>query len=556
MRRTYYVRACLAASLLALSLLSAADARIITVDDDAPADFNNIQAAINDATGWDVVEVKPGTYTGPGNYNIRFNGKGITVRGTNPDDFDIVGATVIDCNRQGRGFIFESGEDANSILSGITVINAHSHYPYGAAIACEESSPVICNCIIEGNSGVFGGGIGARWGDVAIRNCIVRRNKGVAGGGIFGSGTNFSIEDCVITANSATSEGGGIRGSGGIGLIRNCVITGNTADDYGGGVAWIAGCSVIANCTIAGNIAASTGGALGCLHGNQSFVVNSILWNNRAPAGPEISIIFDGRNNTVSVAHSNVQGSEAQVVVGNNCTLNWGAGNIEADPCFADPGNWDANGTPEISGDDFWVEGDYHLRSQAGRWDATEGRWTKDDMTSPCIDAGDPVSPIGLEPFPNGGRVNLGAYGATTEASKSYFGKPPCETIVAGDINGDCIIDARDFASIGAHWLADGTIQSSGQATNPNPPDGAVAIRTDPVLSWTPGPGALIHIILLNTTPNLSMRTSYWVLQTGPSLSRSLSEATRYYWRVDEFGPEGVATGPVWTFATKSGTTR
>jgi hypothetical protein len=42
-----------------------------------------------------------------------------------------------------------------------------------------------------------------------------------------------------------------------------------------------------------------------------------------------------------------------------------------------------------------------------------------DDVTSPCIDAGDPNTPIGDELFPNGGVVNMGAYGGTAEASKS-----------------------------------------------------------------------------------------------------------------------------------------
>lgn len=44
-----------------------------------------------------------------------------------------------------------------------------------------------------------------------------------------------------------------------------------------------------------------------------------------------------------------------------------------------------------------------------------------DDVTSPCIDAGDPNSPVGDEPMPNGGRVNMGAYGGTAEASKSPY---------------------------------------------------------------------------------------------------------------------------------------
>jgi len=113
-----------------------------------------------------------------------------------------------------------------------------------------------------------------------------------------------------------------------------------------------------------------------------------------------------------------------------------GAGNINTEPFFADPNN-----------------GDYHLKSRAGRWDANEGRWMIDAVTSPCIDAGDPMSPIGLEPFPNGGLVNMGAYGGTAEASKSYFAGPVCEVIVTGDVNGDCKVDFLDFRIMALHWL-------------------------------------------------------------------------------------------------------
>jgi hypothetical protein len=97
-----------------------------------------------------------------------------------------------------------------------------------------------------------------------------------------------------------------------------------------------------------------------------------------------------------------------------------GLGNIDADPCFAEPGRWDLNGTPDDPNDDVWIDGDYHLKSQAGRWDPAKEVWVLDDVTSPCIDAGDPNSPVGDEPQPNGGRINLGVYGGTAEASKSY----------------------------------------------------------------------------------------------------------------------------------------
>ena len=59
----------------------------------------------------------------------------------------------------------------------------------------------------------------------------------------------------------------------------------------------------------------------------------------------------------------------------------------------------------------------YHLKSESGRWKGTQ--WIKDLNTSPCIDAGDPASDYSNEPTPNGNRINIGAFGNTTNASKS-----------------------------------------------------------------------------------------------------------------------------------------
>lgn len=61
---------------------------------------------------------------------------------------------------------------------------------------------------------------------------------------------------------------------------------------------------------------------------------------------------------------------------------------------------------------------DFHLKSQAGRWNGTA--WVTDSVTSPAIDAGDPTSDYSNEPAPNGSRINMGAYGNTIYASKSF----------------------------------------------------------------------------------------------------------------------------------------
>jgi len=50
-----------------------------------------------------------------------------------------------------------------------------------------------------------------------------------------------------------------------------------------------------------------------------------------------------------------------------------------------------------------------------------------DAQHSPCIDAGDPALDSSLEPQPNGGRLNVGFYGNTPEASLSYGG--PAHTL-------------------------------------------------------------------------------------------------------------------------------
>ena len=60
---------------------------------------------------------------------------------------------------------------------------------------------------------------------------------------------------------------------------------------------------------------------------------------------------------------------------------------------------------------------DVHPRSRTGRW--TAGGFVKDKVHSPSIDAGDPDAPYGSETEPHGGRLNLGRYGGTVEASQS-----------------------------------------------------------------------------------------------------------------------------------------
>jgi len=175
--------------------------------------------------------------------------------------------------------------------------------------------------------------------------------------------------------------------------------------------------------------------------GGTATLVNCIIWNCPQPITltDSSNTQIQDRGSHVTVNYCDIEGGhDALSISGTYSTVVWGQGNIDTDPQFVDPSN-----------------NDYHLKSQGGRWDAVGESWIKDDITSLCIDAGDPTSPIGRETFPSGGIVNMGAYGGTAKASKSYFGEPVCETIVAGDINGDCKVDFADFQLMARHWLED-----------------------------------------------------------------------------------------------------
>jgi hypothetical protein len=113
------------------------------------------------------------------------------------------------------------------------------------------------------------------------------------------------------------------------------------------------------------------------------------------------------------------------------------AANIGDDPLFADP-----------------AQGDYHLLSEIGRfvkinpadYNDPGGHWIPDDVTSPCVDMADPaVNPM-REPMPNGGRLNMGAYGGTAYASMS-------EWPLAGDVNFDGVVDSLDIRILSQNWL-------------------------------------------------------------------------------------------------------
>jgi PKD repeat protein len=115
------------------------------------------------------------------------------------------------------------------------------------------------------------------------------------------------------------------------------------------------------------------------------FAVDGLMLKN--------SIIYNSANAGIVVQHAPIQDEITYCNVWGNSPnysspgggASPGTGCKSEDPLFADPAN-----------------GDFHLKKD-----------------SPCIDAGDPSSAYTHEPAPNGGRINMGAYGNTGEATTS-----------------------------------------------------------------------------------------------------------------------------------------
>jgi hypothetical protein len=374
-------------------------------------------------------------------------GAGIGCVGASPV---IIDCTIADCHAGGLGLYRSGGygggigliRKCNAKITNCTITNNMGYYnSYGGGIYCIDGSPEINGCTISGNStspenaGMYGGGVYCGWcSNMTLRNCIIAENTAHLGGGIFcDGGSTPTIANCIITANTAElygSDGG--RGGGiycGCGdrdhvcaesnpTIINCTVTGNTAEEYGGGIF--------------------------CGYNNNTTISNCIFRDDTAVAGAEIALDSYSGLCTLTLSYSDVQGGQDGAHVGTGCILNWGADNIDADPCFVDPCN-----------------GDYHLKSQGWRWDKNVGHgspWKGDYVTSRCIDAGNPGSPLGDELLtipddPNQAwgvnlRINMGAYGGTAQASMA-----PYNWTFLGDLSNDGTVDYADLAGQIEDWL-------------------------------------------------------------------------------------------------------
>ncbi|MFC1677795.1 right-handed parallel beta-helix repeat-containing protein [Planctomycetota bacterium] len=178
-----------------------------------PYNVSTIQDAIDWSIDGDVIAVSQGTYY----ESIDFNGVNCTLASTDVNDSSVVANTVINGNGSGTVVTFDSGENSNAVLVGLTITNG----TYG--ISCSSSSsPSIKQCVIKDNSSH---GIYCTLGSPDISYNEISDN---GGDGIYSSATTPpTIKNNWIYDNS---NGIGFSSAASAATVRNNTIIDNDSN--------------------------------------------------------------------------------------------------------------------------------------------------------------------------------------------------------------------------------------------------------------------------------------------------------------------------------------
>ncbi|UCF59713.1 MAG: right-handed parallel beta-helix repeat-containing protein [Anaerolineaceae bacterium] len=276
-----------------------------------PQDHDSIQAAIDAAHEGDMIIVSPGTYQ----ENIDFTGKEITLQSMDPDDPDVVAATIIDGGGNGSVVTFQSGETVRARLEGFTITNGSGNlYRRNQA---EEIQACRGDLFDSGEEKRYcGGGIVVDNSWPTIENNVIRENTVQhGGGGIFVTMRSFP----TIRGNTIIEN----RAAGGAGIhvvyeswpiIEGNMIRNNYANYPGGGLLVDLGSAPrIEGNTISENEAVVGAGIIVFNHASPVIRNNDISYNMGRQNG---GAIFVGVNSSVTIENNTIRGNRASIGAG------------------------------------------------------------------------------------------------------------------------------------------------------------------------------------------------------------------------------------------------
>ncbi len=371
-----------AIGLMTLAVTFTARAATIEVAPSGAGAYATIQAAVNGAQPGDVIELLDGTFHGPGNRDIDYLGKAITIRSRSGQ----ASLCVVDCGGQPmtphRGFLFQSGEGTGSVLQDVRVESAH-FWAEGGAVLCTAASPTLLRVEFADNYSNFGGGLACLNGaNPQVQGCTFMGNLSDFGSAAACRGSSPQIVDCRFVDNLTAEIGGGLLCEQNSNpTIERCSFETNRAEVGAGmacrdasnpkvfqtrfvqnsaheaGAVWCANSSpVFTECLFAANEASERGGALLCvfaapqlsrctLYGNHAPVAAGIFaWLDSAPVVESTIIAFSPQGEavactdggTATLSCSDVYGNAGGDWSGSIAAQMAGDGNFGADPRFCD----------------------------------------------------------------------------------------------------------------------------------------------------------------------------------------------------------------------------
>lgn len=204
-----------------------------------PDSFTSITAALHDASDYDTVIVKPGTYF----VNLNFNGARVSMRSDKDGKISTIvdqspQTTILDGSRAGSVVTQDQVDYGSLEILGFTITNGLSSK--GGGVFCSDSMIRLENCILESNEASHSGGAicSTANGDVFARDCIIRENtSGMYGGAVcFIDGwENSSLRDCIVEHNTCELYGGAVASRDAFGRVRDSIVRNNYAM-YGSGI--------------------------------------------------------------------------------------------------------------------------------------------------------------------------------------------------------------------------------------------------------------------------------------------------------------------------------